>query len=114
MQIEILNVTLDNRQKAQERDMKMTDQYFDGDLPPDFLSKMNADFAEFPVADRANIQEFFYRIFLDARTAGFHQALGKPLAEGGSFVAVGLGHLVGKNGLLALLGNDGYKLTPVF
>jgi uncharacterized protein YbaP (TraB family) len=39
--------------------------------------------------------------------------LKKVIDEGEAFVAIGLGHLIGEKGLLNLLKQDGYKVTPL-
>jgi len=48
------------------------------------------------------------------RTVLMHHRLQLPLREGRVFVAIGAMHLAGRQGLLALLRADGYRLTPVW
>jgi uncharacterized protein YbaP (TraB family) len=48
------------------------------------------------------------------RTAVMHHRLFLPLMRGGLFVAVGASHLPGKEGLLSLLREDGYRVTRVW
>lgn len=48
------------------------------------------------------------------RTAVFHHRLFLALRGGRVFVAVGASHLGGRAGLLALLREDGYRVTPVW
>jgi len=45
-----------------------------------------------------------------SRNRAWQPALHKYLAEGGAFVAVGLGHLLGDNGLPAMLAHAGYTV----
>jgi uncharacterized protein len=52
-------------------------------------------------------------ILLDRRNRNWVQQLKKILPETNVFLAVGAGHLVGKNGLIALLKKEGYTLRPL-
>jgi uncharacterized protein YbaP (TraB family) len=62
--------------------------------------------------------ERHYRAFakhvIDGRTALMHYRLFMPLREGRVFTAVGATHLYGKKGLLALIQQDGYRVTKVW
>jgi uncharacterized protein YbaP (TraB family) len=59
-----------------------------------------------------------YRAFakhvIDGRTALMHYRLFMPLREGRVFTAVGATHLYGKKGLLAMIQQDGYRVTKVW
>ena len=48
------------------------------------------------------------------RTAVMHYRLFVPLRAGGVFVAMGASHLSGPRGLLALLRQDGYRVTRIW
>jgi uncharacterized protein YbaP (TraB family) len=48
-----------------------------------------------------------------SRNLGMRDKALEPLAEGGVLIAVGALHLPGKQGLVALLREAGYTLTPV-
>ncbi len=52
-------------------------------------------------------------ILLDNRNKNWVGQLKKIMDQQPVFVAVGAGHLVGKNGLIALLKKQGYKVTPL-
>lgn len=52
-------------------------------------------------------------ILLDQRNKNWVGQLKKIMPEMNVFVAVGAGHLVGKNGLIELLKNEGYTLRPI-
>ena len=79
-----------------------------------------ASLAQFP--EQAGRQfpgmERHYRAFakhvIDGRTALMHYRLFMPLRDGHVFAAVGATHLYGKRGLLALIQQDGYRVTKVW
>ena len=54
------------------------------------------------------------RHIIHDRTALMHHRLFMPLRKGRVFVAIGALHLPGERGLLALLHDDGYRLTRVW
>ena len=51
---------------------------------------------------------------IDNRTVLMHHRLAGPLRGGRVFVAIGAMHLAGPQGLLAMLREDGYLLTPLW
>lgn len=53
----------------------------------------------------------FARHLIEDRTVVMHHGLFMPMRAGGVFVAVGASHLYGHKGLLAMLRDDGYRLT---
>lgn len=54
-----------------------------------------------------------FEAFLFERNAAWMAPLAAELERGGAFVAVGLGHLLGDRGLLAMLAQRGYSVTRV-
>lgn len=65
--------------------------------------------------DQQNIQRVYDRIvydIFDERTKAWVKKLLPKISSGTYVVAVGAGHLSGKNGILQLLNNAGYKLSP--
>jgi uncharacterized protein YbaP (TraB family) len=42
------------------------------------------------------------------------EPIGRELAQGGAFVAVGLAHMLGERGLLALLERAGYRTERLY
>lgn len=51
--------------------------------------------------------------FLDQRNKNWIPKIKNYAAKGKAFIAVGAGHLGGENGVIRLLENEGYKVTPV-
>lgn len=68
--------------------------------------------------ERHPAMEYHYRQFerhlIRNRTLLMHHRLLMPLREGSVFVAVGASHLHGRQGLLALLQKDGYRVTRLW
>ncbi|HKU87414.1 MAG TPA: TraB/GumN family protein, partial [Casimicrobiaceae bacterium] len=56
----------------------------------------------------------FAKHVIDGRTALMHYRLFMPLREGHVFAAVGATHLYGRRGLLALIQQDGYRVTKLW
>ena len=52
-------------------------------------------------------------VLLDNRNKNWVAQLKKILKKENVFIAVGCGHLVGSNGLIALLKKEGYSLKPL-
>ena len=55
----------------------------------------------------------FQSNLLDSRNHTWIPKIEKAVSESPSFIAVGSGHLGGKNGVLKLLRKKGYKLKPI-
>ncbi len=51
--------------------------------------------------------------FLDQRNKNWIPKIKNYASKGKAFIAVGAGHLGGENGVIRLLENEGYKVTPV-
>ncbi len=52
-------------------------------------------------------------LLLDKRNSNWIPVISRTVAEKPTFIAVGAGHLGGKNGVISLLRKQGYKVTPV-
>ncbi len=64
-------------------------------------------------AEQFKTEEMPLETLLDNRNKNWIPLLEKNLGEKSSFIAVGAGHLGGKNGVINLLRAKGYKLTPI-
>lgn len=76
-------------------------------------SKGNLDSLAILMQDTTSILSDFQSILLDNRNLNWTEQLKTLLKGKKTFIAVGAGHLVGKNGLIELLRAQGYKLTPI-
>jgi uncharacterized protein YbaP (TraB family) len=57
--------------------------------------------------------EAFMRNFLIERNHNMHKKIQTFITTGSTFIVVGAGHLAGEDGLINLLKNQGYTLTPI-
>ena len=64
--------------------------------------------------EMARHYRILYRSVVDNRTVVMAYRLFIPLREGHAFVAVGANHLYGEHGLLALIEEQGYRVTRVY
>lgn len=55
----------------------------------------------------------FQNVFLDKRNLNWVKQLKKRLKKKQLFIAVGAAHLIGQNGLIQLLRQEGYTITPI-
>lgn len=72
------------------------------------LSKMETLFQN----ENAGMEEY-QGLLLDSRNKNWVKQLQSIMNQQSVFIAVGAGHLPGKNGLITLLKNSGYTLTPI-
>lgn len=63
--------------------------------------------------DRVKMYPDFYRKVFWDRNARWVPKIDGMFANGGGFVAVGLGHMLGDRGLISLLSRQGYQVTPL-
>jgi uncharacterized protein YbaP (TraB family) len=61
-----------------------------------------------------NIDFSYKRILFDDRNSTMKDSITKIMQKETAFVAVGAGHLFGKNGILNKLKKEGYIVTPIF
>ena len=76
-------------------------------------AKGNLDSLAILMQDTTSNLSGFQSILLDNRNINWAGQLKSLLKGKKTFIAVGAGHLVGKNGLIELLRAQGYKVTPV-
>lgn len=96
---------LENLDETTAKGEALADAYENGDLPT----------VEAATFDPAEMRRFplVYRRLFDDRNRRWLPTLETVLRRHHAFVAVGLGHLIGQNGLLRLLAAKGYRVGPV-
>jgi len=65
------------------------------------------------INESADLKEFQFN-FIEKRNRNWIPVIKKLIKDQNTFIAVGAGHLGGKNGLISLLRENGYNLVPVF
>lgn len=107
-----IKALLDNRDAAKALTLKLLETYKAGDDAG--LSAMFDDQTMWLAAGR---KPELFPAYLDAilgrRNRAWVPQIEKLHAEGGAFVAVGAGHLVGPNNVIALLSERGFTVTRV-
>ena len=110
-QVALLQHALTQRDVLQSNAAATTHAWLRGDLDALFRIASNTD-GRFPAMTR------HYTVLIEhiihGRTALMHHRLFVPLREGRVFVAIGAMHLQGRKGLLAMLRQDGYRVTRVW
>ena len=108
-QIVFLKLTIDQLPKRDELYRRVLDAYLASDLG--LLMKLNDE--SIAVADKEFIQMFMESLVY-RRNRNMLEGIGPRLVEGNALVAVGALHLPGNKGLLSLLRNEGFTLSPVY
>jgi uncharacterized protein YbaP (TraB family) len=73
----------------------------------------NLDFLYSDIIKESNSFPNFVENFLNKRNRNWIPVIENQIDIENTFIAVGAGHLPGENGILALLRNKGYTLTPI-
>lgn len=75
--------------------------------------KENAGFLHEKMMDTKQMSAEQREVLLDERNMKWIKKMPEMINEKPVFFAVGAGHLFGENGIIALLRNEGYEITPV-
>jgi hypothetical protein len=105
----LLRRVLDEYQQYPEMFKQLTKAYLERDL--DTLAAIS--FAN-PMSDDARLQEKFMDQMLTVRNHRMVERMEPFFSRGKVFVAVGALHLVGEEGLISLLRQRGYTVTPIY
>lgn len=107
-QIKLLAETLKQSKNMPHMFKEMTDAYLSRELGE--IVKLSK---KYRIKDKAVSQEFMVRL-VDERNHRMIKRMIPRLDEGKAFIAVGALHLPGKQGLIALLRERGFKVSPVY
>ncbi len=106
-QVWMLNRSVDEIARTDEQMPKMLEAYLQGDLAG--LMRMQQQF----MYEDSNIDDRFMHELLYVRNQRMAQRMLEVLQQGNAFVAIGALHLPGKDGVLHLLEQQGYQVSPV-
>jgi hypothetical protein len=86
----------------------MLDAYLDRDLEGLVLLQQQYMYADSDIDDRFMLE------LVDKRNLRMVRRMQDVLAQGNAFIAIGALHLPGENGVLHLLEQQGFTVTPVY
>lgn len=110
--IQLLEISLHNKQKLAEDEMKLLATYNNGDIEKMTNLVLGEEaFIFFPKQDKLFWQEWFIKDLLYDRTNAWLVKILPHLREKKVVIAVGVGHILGDNGLIVLLQDKGYKVS---
>ncbi len=107
-QVALLRQAMDFHPQFNAMFNKMVDLYIAGDLPG--LQRMSVEYLE--QTESQELDELMLAL-VDVRNARMVERMQPFLATGNQLIAVGALHLPGEKGLLALLHQRGYQLSPI-
>ncbi|NNE84147.1 MAG: TraB/GumN family protein [Alphaproteobacteria bacterium] len=107
-QVDMLRLTLQNSRKTGAIFTRLVNAYLAQDLN-DFYRVME----EFSVGQESNLQEFFEGQMIAGRNRQMVERIQPRLAEGNALIAVGALHLPDEVGVLRLLEQRGYTISPM-
>jgi len=110
-QVALLRHALAQREALARRTEGTIEAWLRGDLAGIARATERID-REFPGMGRHYAE--LTRHIIEDRTVVMHHRLFMPLRSGKVMVAIGASHLYGERGLLAMLRNDGYRITRIW
>lgn len=109
-QLTVLKATLKSHARTADLVETMLQRYLARDMAR--MLPLQAEMMRAAGIDPAGFKSFQHAL-LTIRNPRMRDAALPMLAEGGAFIAVGALHLIGDDGLVALLRKSGYEVTPV-
>ncbi|WP_434779627.1 TraB/GumN family protein [Neisseria sp. Ec49-e6-T10] len=113
--ISALKVMLQNATSTQAETQKLIDFYEKNNLDQLAALTLNKEntLKNFPPNDQKYWAHWFYETLLKERNHHWLAVIDQQLSQQSTLIAVGSAHLMGENGLIQLLKNKGYTLTPI-
>ncbi|HHH38550.1 MAG TPA: TraB/GumN family protein [Sedimenticola sp.] len=109
LQVRMLEEVLEQQDSLAMQLEHLTQAYLAGDL-----ERLRALSLEYDAAGDQALSAWFRRVLIEERNLRMFQRLLPILEQGGTLVAVGALHLPGNEGLVKLLQNAGYSVTPLY
>lgn len=109
LQVRLLKEVLSQRKHLAEQLEALTQAYLDRDL-----QRLQELSLEYEAAGDELLAEWFRRKLILDRNHSMYRRLLPILDQGATLVAVGALHLAGKEGLVSLLRQAGYRVEPLF
>lgn len=106
-QVQMVRSVMETEDKMEAMFSEMMRLYLEGDL------QGLLEFSDAMTADYPSLAQAFSRIAIDDRNVRMVERMQTRLQEGNAFVAVGALHLPGEKGILNLLAQQGYRVSPV-
>ncbi len=111
VQMETINTVPLNDQVSMLMDGIQNPQQYDGMLDAYLAEDLDALYKSV-IAESQNFPNFIEN-FLNRRNRNWIPVISSQVERGATFIAVGAGHLPGEQGVITLLRNAGYTVTPV-
>jgi uncharacterized protein YbaP (TraB family) len=108
-QIAILRDTVTLYPTMERMHRELISSYMERDLAG--LMRLNE---RYMAGDGGHLEALLNRRLIDERNLKMAERMQPRLESGGAFIAIGALHLPGPNGVLALLAEQGYRLTPIY
>ncbi len=113
--LSLIDSSINDSGEANKQTQKMLDMYEQNQADALFKLSRDEDFnlQNMPVAERDFWRQWLYQDLMDGRTAKWIPVIESQLPKQATFIAVGSGHLFGDKGLITLLRNKTYTVSPV-
>ena len=107
-QVWMLNKAVEDYHRYRDQFLVMMDAYLDRDLDALFKMQQKYMYAETDIDDRLMHE------LVDKRNVRMVERMQSFLQQGNAFIAIGALHLPGEQGVLHLLEQQGYSVTPLY
>ena len=113
--LSLIDSSINDSGEAKKQTQKMLDLYERNQAGELYELSQDVSFnlQNMPAAEHDFWRKWLYEDLMDSRTAKWVPVIETQLPKQATLVAVGSGHLFGDKGLIALLRNEGYTVSPV-